>query len=308
MRIVIALGGNALLKRGEPVSAETQRRNAAKAAAAIAPIAQAHELVITHGNGPQVGLLALQAAQSGGAAFPLDVLGAESEGMIGYVIEQELASRLPGRDIATLLTQVAVDPGDPAFKSPTKPVGPFFDKATAERLSAAHGWAMAQEDGGFRRVVPSPLPQRVLEIGVIRRLVEQGVLVICAGGGGVPVTLSKAGAIKGVEAVIDKDRAAALLARALGAAFLLILTDVPAVYTDWSTPHARALSTANPEALKAYRFAPGSMGPKVEAATAFVAATGGVAAIGALTEAPAILAGRAGTTIRRDATLAWHSA
>lgn len=302
MLVVIALGGNALLKRGEPLRAETQRRNVAQAAEAIAEVARGHDVVVTHGNGPQVGLLALQAealrerTRGAAGAFPLDVLGAESEGMIGYVIEQALASRLPGRALATLLTQVEVDPADPAFRAPTKPVGPMLSKDEADALRA-RGIAVAPDGAGFRRVVASPKPLRIRELEAIRILVAAGVIVICAGGGGIPVAVTEGGAIRGLEAVIDKDRSASLLAQSLKADALLILTDVDAVYEKWGTAQARAIGATTPAALSRQKFAPGSMGPKVEAACAFVCTTGAMAGIGALADAPAILRGEKGTRV-----------
>ena len=296
MRILIALGGNALLRRGEPLTAENQRRNVRSAARALAPIAREHELVISHGNGPQVGLLALQ-----GAAYPLDILDAETEGMIGYLIEQELENLLPpGLRCATLLTQVEVDADDPAFSRPTKPIGPLYSRGEAEALAHARSWQVAPDGDRYRRVVPSPRPRRILELGVIRLLVEQGVVVICAGGGGIPVVRRRDGSLLGVEAVIDKDLAAALLARELGADLLLLLTDVDAVYGGWQTPAARAMCRTDPASLVDFEFAPGSMGPKVEAAVEFVEQSGGVAAIGRLEEAAAVLAGEAGTRIERE--------
>jgi carbamate kinase len=302
MLVVVGLGGNALLRRGEPPAAETQRRNVARAADALAEIAREHRLVVTHGNGPQIGLLALQAEASPEVpAYPLDLLGAETEGMIGYLIEQELTARLPGRDIATLLTQVEVDPADPAFARPSKPIGPVYTEAAAQRLAAERGWAVARDGTGFRRVVASPEPRRILELRTIGLLMRAGVVAICAGGGGIPVVIDPAGGIRGVEAVIDKDRSTALLATGLGADALLLLTDVPAISIDWGTPAARAVRRAAPEALRRHAFAAGSMGPKVEAACRFVEATGGLAAIGAIHDAAAILRGEAGTTIKADA-------
>ena len=299
MRVVAALGGNALLRRGEKPDAAVQRRNVAHAADALARLAHEHKLVVTHGNRPQVGLLALQAATFDPAGItPLDVLGAESEGMIGYVIEQELANRLPGRDIATLLTQVEVDSRDPAFAAPSKPIGPTYGEADAKQIAAARNWTVARDGPGFRRVVPSPLPRRILEIDTIRLLVQANVVVVCAGGGGIPVVVGEDGAVRGVEAVIDKDRSAALLAASLGAEALIILTDVAAVYHGWDTADRRAIRYATPGGLAALDFAPGSMGPKVEAACRFVRDTGAMAAIGALGDADALLRGETGTTIR----------
>jgi len=303
MRIVVALGGNALLRRGEPLTAERQRDNVRRAAKALAPIAQAHELVVTHGNGPQVGLLALQGeAGKSGPAFPLDVLDAETEGMIGYLIEQELTNILgPQRRVATLLTQIEVDRDDPAFSAPDKPIGPVYGREEADRLTRARGWKVRPDGEGFRRVVPSPLPRRILEIDTIRLLVDQGVIVICAGGGGIPVVRRADSSFVGVEAVIDKDRASALLAGELAADALLMLTDVDAVYADWGAPSARAIRRAAPDALSELAFAAGSMSPKVESGCGFVARTGGVAGIGRLEDAAAILNGEAGTMIAADA-------
>lgn len=299
MRIVAALGGNALLKRGEPLTAQNQRTNVRRAAAALAGLADAgHSLVVTHGNGPQVGLLALQAAAGpADGAYPLDILGAESEGMIGYLIEQELGGLLPGQPIATLLTQVEVAADDPAFAAPTKPIGPVYDEATARRLAAERAWAVAPDGAFWRRVVASPRPIRIMEGKVIRLLVDHGVLVICAGGGGIPVVTRPDGSQAGVEAVIDKDLASALLARQLEADLLLLLTDVEAVFADFGTPQAHPIRRATPDSLSAEGFAKGSMGPKVAAALAFAGQAGKPAAIGRLEDAPALCAGQAGTWI-----------
>jgi carbamate kinase len=298
MRVVVALGGNALLRRGEPADADVQRGHVEHAARSIAEIARSHDVVVTHGNGPQVGLLALQAdAYDAVRPYPLDVLGAESEGMIGYLLEQSLANALPGRSVATLLTQVVVDLRDPAFERPTKPIGPVYEEAEARRLAAERGFAVAPDGPHFRRVVPSPEPLAIVEIEALRLLVEQGVLVVCVGGGGIPVVVGGDGALRGVEAVIDKDLSAALLARLLVADFLLMLTDVAAVERDWGTAKARPIRRAAPEKLRALAFAAGSMGPKVEAACRFVEATGGRAAIGALEHAAAIVRGEAGTLV-----------
>jgi carbamate kinase len=298
VRVLIALGGNALLRRGEPLEPERQQRNVRHAARSLAEVARAHELVVTHGNGPQVGLLALQAAALEGApSWPLDVLGAETEGMIGYWIELELRNHLPGREIATLLTQVEVEADDPAFARPEKPIGPLYAREEAQRLAADHGWRVAADGGGFRRVVPSPEPRRILELASIRRLLETGVVVVCAGGGGIPVASDASGCHRGVEAVIDKDLAAALLAAELGCDALLLLTDVDAVYEGWGAPGARPLGAAAPAALRARVFEPGTMAPKVEAACRFAAGGRGFAAIGRLEDAASILAGRAGTRV-----------
>jgi carbamate kinase len=299
MRVVVALGGNALLRRGEPLTATNQQANIRLAAQAIAALAQQHDLIITHGNGPQVGLLALQAeAYRGVQPYPLDVLNAETEGMIGYLIEQELRNQLPDRQVVTLLTQVEVDASDPAFAHPTKPIGAIYTQAEAEQLAAERGWAIAPDGNAYRRVVPSPEPRRIIELAAIQLLVEAGALVVCVGGGGIPVVVTPTGGIRGVEAVIDKDLAAALLATSLGAKALLLLTDVDAVYLHWGTTAAQPLHQVTPEQLRRYSFAPGSMAPKVEAACRFVEKTGGLAGIGRLEDATAILAGQAGTLVR----------
>jgi carbamate kinase len=298
MRVVAALGGNALLRRGEPLDAETQRRNVGVAAHALAAVAQEHELVVTHGNGPQVGLLALQAeAYPEGGTYPLDVLGAESEGMIGYLLQQGLRNALPERDVATLLTQVRVDASDPAFSAPTKPIGPVYDRGQAAAVAATRGWAVRPDGPHWRRVVASPEPAGIVEIETIALLVDAGVLVVCAGGGGVPVVARPDGTLRGVEAVIDKDLVAALLAIELRADALLLLTDVAAVETGWGTPAARPVREATPAELRGLGLAAGSMGPKVEAASRFAEATGGRAVIGALEDAAALLGGTAGTTV-----------
>jgi carbamate kinase len=309
MRIVAALGGNALLRRGEAPTMDNQRHNVRAAAAALAPIAVTAELVVSHGNGPQIGLLAAQADKSDHAQpYPLDVLDAETEGMIGYLIEQELANHLPaGRQTATLLTQVEVDPDDPAFERPIKPIGAVYDGDEARDITAQRGWEFRPDGAGWRRVVPSPLPRRILGLYVIELLLRHDVLVICAGGGGIPVVRRPGGELRGIEAVIDKDRTSELLARELNAATLLMLTDVDAVYADWGSPDARAIRRITPQKLGEFSFTPGSMGPKVEAAIAFVEGTGGIAGIGALQDAAAILNGEAGTVVSTDAstTLWW---
>lgn len=310
MRIVVALGGNALLRRGEPLTAENQRYNIRIAAEALAPLAREHQLIISHGNGPQVGLLALQgAAYKADESYPLDVLDAETEGMIGYLIEQELINVLPAeRQLATLLTQIEVDPEDAAFQHPGKPIGPVYSKAEADVLAEQRGWQMAADGQYYRRVVASPRPQRILEMGVIERLVEQGVLVICAGGGGIPVVYREDGRLAGIEAVIDKDLAGSLLARQLKADFFMMLTDVDALYIDWPNPEQRALQRVSTAILRDYSFAAGSMAPKVQAACEFAEQTGGMAGIGRLQDAAAILTGTAGTLIDRDtAALLWRT-
>jgi carbamate kinase len=301
VRIVIALGGNALLRRDDPVTMQVQRRNVRIAAEAIAPLSAGHSIVIVHGNGPQVGLLSLQAeAYKGAEAYPLDVLDAGTQGMIGYLIQQELRSLLPPESqVVTLLTMVAVDADDPAFASPVKFVGPLYDKDAADKLAAEKGWAFRQDGSAWRRVVPSPEPRQILEIQPITWLLERGAVVVCAGGGGIPVAnrSSAPGPLVGVEAVIDKDLASELLAEDLGADLFLMATDVDGVYLDWGTPRQRRLDRVTPEELAGYQFAAGSMGPKVEAATRFAAKTDGRAAIGALADIAAITAGTAGTNV-----------
>lgn len=300
MRIVIALGGNALLQRGQPMTAENQRDNIRTAAERIAAIAPDNELVIAHGNGPQVGLLALQdAAYEAVDPYPLDVLGAETEAMIGYVIEQELGNLLPfEQPFATLLTMIEVDPGDPAFSNPTKPIGPIYDKAIAEKLAADKGWSIAPDGEHFRRVVPSPKPRRIFEIRPIRTLVDQGCIVICAGGGGIPTMYGEDGKLHGVEAVIDKDLAAALLAEELDADMLVIATDVDGVYADWGTPDQKKLGSVTVDEVVSMNLPAGSMGPKVAAACQFAAKTGKEAVIGSLADIDTIVNGDAGTRVR----------
>jgi carbamate kinase len=301
VRVVVGLGGNALLKRGEPLTHEVQRRNVLRAAAALAALAREHELVVTHGNGPQVGLLALQdLAVPELGNFTLDVLGAETEGMIGYLLAQELRNELPGSEVVSLLTQVEVDPEDPAFRYPSKPVGPLYTRAQADALVKAKGWSVAPDGKAFRRVVPSPKPLRVLEIDALRLLTDAGAVVVCAGGGGIPVIFDPFGRVHGVDAVVDKDHSAALVAEEMGADALLLLTDVPAVFVGWGGSSPRPLARSTPEELLALDLAPGSMGPKVEAAATFVERTGGHAAIGALEEAAALLRGEAGTRVEPD--------
>jgi len=303
MLIVTALGGNALLRRGEALTAANQRANVRAACVALAPIAAEHQLVVTHGNGPQVGLLDLQQTVFGGLQ-PFDVLGAETEGMIGYMIEQELGNLLPfERPFATLLTMIEVDPSDPAFRNPTKFIGPVYPKDEADRLAAEKGWVFRQEEDVWRRVVPSPEPKRIFELRPIKWLLERGTIVIAAGGGGIP-TMYQPGADRkliGIECVIDKDLASALLARELGADVFVMLTDADAVQADWGKPTQRPIRRASPEAMRALEFAEGSMGPKVEAAYRFALATGKRAAIGALADLDRILAGEAGTTVTSEA-------
>jgi carbamate kinase len=303
MRIVVALGGNALLKRGEPMTADRQRMNIRAAARALAPLARKHELVLSHGNGPQVGLLALQAAAyTSVEAYPLDVLDAQTEGMIGYMIEQELRNLLPPTvPFATILTMVEVDPADPAFTHPSKFVGPQYTKADADRIGSEKGWTFHKDGDRWRRVVPSPLPRRIFEIRPICWLLEQGVIVICTGGGGIPVKYQPGNdhTLTGVEAVIDKDFASSLLAREIRADLFIMATDVSGVYLDWGKTSARLIRKTTPAQLRHHTFPAGSMGPKVEAACTFVEKTGKRAAIGALAEIEAIVAGVAGTIVQK---------
>jgi carbamate kinase len=301
MRVVVALGGNALLKRGEPMTAERQRANVSVAAAALARVASHHELVVSHGNGPQVGLLALQsAAYEEVEAYPFDVLGAQTEGMIGYLLEQELGNELPFEvPLATLLTMVEVDPADPAFSDPTKFVGPVYERAEAEALAAEKGWVVKPDGAHWRRVVPSPRPKRIFEIRPMRWLLERGTVIICAGGGGIP-TMYEPGMERhliGVEAVIDKDLASSLLARELEADLFVMATDVDGVYVDWGTPGQKRLDRIGANELATMDFPAGSMGPKVAAATEFVAATGRRAAIGSLDQIDGLVDGTAGTNV-----------
>ena len=308
MRVVVALGGNALLRRGEPMTAANQRANVLAACVALAPLARDHELVISHGNGPQVGLLALQgSAYKEVEPYPLDVLGAQTEGMIGYLIQQELGNQLPPEQhIASLLTLIEVNPDDPAFGDPTKPIGPIYNETEASSLAQTKGWTFKPDGASYRRVVPSPAPQRIFGIEAVGWLLERECVVICAGGGGIPVMYSDQPApagrqMVGVEAVIDKDLASALLAADLGADALLIVTDVDAVYTGWGTPQQRAIRRATPAALSETEFAAGSMGPKVRAACTFVETTGRLAVIGSITHTPSLLNGTAGTTVTAGA-------
>ena len=301
MRVVVALGGNALLKRGEPMTAENQRINVRVAAPALAAVAKEHQLVLSHGNGPQVGLLALQAAAyTDVEAYPLDILGAQTEGMIGYVLEQELGNAMPPEvPLATILTMVQVDPLDPAFQDPTKFVGPIYTKADADALAVEKSWVFKADGEHWRRVVPSPEPMAIFEIRPIRWLLDQGTVLICAGGGGVPTMFLPEAktTLVGVEAVIDKDLASQLLAREVNADLYVMATDVDAVYADWGTPQQRPLGEIAVDELRGLSFPAGSMGPKVEAACRFVEQTGGRAAIGSLTQIQQIVNGEVGTQV-----------
>src|SRR3954453_15299531 len=300
VRIVVALGGNALLQRGQPMTADQQRANVRVAATQLAPIAEGNELVISHGNGPQVGLLALQAAAYTAVdPYPLDVLGAQTEGMIGYMIEQELGNLLPfERPFATILTMVEVDPNDPAFSNPTKFIGPVYERAEAETLAAEKGWAIKQDGQKWRRVVASPEPKRIFEIRPITWLLEKGAVVVCTGGGGIP-TMYERGTrrLVGAEVVIDKDRASALLAEQLNADLFVMATDVDAVYSGFGTPEQAPIRRTTPADVEHMNLPAGSMGPKVEAAAAFVEKTGKRAAIGTLAELRDVVAGDKGTQV-----------
>jgi carbamate kinase len=305
MRVVVALGGNALLRRGQPMTIESQQANVEVACDHLAPVARDHELVIAHGNGPQIGLLALEgAAYEPVPAYPLDVLGAETQGMIGYLVQRELGNRLPiERPVATLLTMVEVDPDDPAFGDPAKPIGPLYDAAGAERLRAERGWVFRPDGDGLRRVVPSPTPKRILEQRQIVWLLEHGAVVICAGGGGIPTAYRPGRGLVGVEAVIDKDHASALLARGVDADVFVMATDTSAAFLRFGAPDQRAVAAAHPDAILARHgseFGAGSMLPKVTAACDFARATGRPAVIGALTDIERLVAGAAGTRIAPD--------
>jgi len=309
MRIVIALGGNALLRRGQALTAENQRDNVRVAAEAMAPIAKEHQLVISHGNGPQVGLLALQgAAYKPDEAYPLDVLGAQTEGMIGYMIEQELGNLLPVEiPFASILTMIEVDPSDPAFGDPTKFIGPVYEESEARRLAEEKNWSIKQDGDKWRRVVASPLPKRIFEIRPIKWLLEKQTIVICAGGGGIPTVYDEDRKLQGSEAVIDKDLASELLARELEADLFIMATDTDAVYVGWETPDAKAIKLSSPRCIQEFEFPAGSMGPKVNAACQFAERTGKAAAIGALADLPAIVLGQAGTTVSGGvAGIEWH--
>ena len=302
MRLVSPLGGNDLLTRGEPTLCENQRENVSLACRQIAKAYAGNELVVTHGNGPQVGLLALQNnAYKKVPMYPLDVIGAESVGMIGYMIQQELVNYVPKpATLATILTKTQVDPNDPAFEHPTKPVGPVYEKEEAEQLAKQHGWTIAPDNDKWRRVVPSPDPKRIWGLAPLKTLVENGHIVICCGGGGVPTYFDKNGRLVGAEAVIDKDLASSVLAASLDADLFIIATDVDGAYINWGKPDQKKIVQADPKSLREFGFAKGSMGPKVEAACRFVERTGKTAVIGALSEIEKILAGESGTRVVKE--------
>jgi carbamate kinase len=310
MRVVVALGGNALLRRGQAMTADNQRLNVKTACVELAPVAHEHELVIAHGNGPQVGLLALQgAAYKEVPTYPLDVLGAETQGMIGYLVEQELGNLVPfDKPLATMLTMIEVDPADSAFQDPTKPIGPIYDEESADAMAREKDWTFKPDGDYFRRVVPSPKPKRIFELRQIKWLLEKGAIVICAGGGGIPVMYADRAApaldgpdkeLVGIEAVIDKDFASGLLAAGIDADVFVMATDADAVYEDWGEPGQRAIARANPDDMlkMSEQFPAGSMRPKVVAACEFAKSTGGSAAIGGLNDISDMLAGTAGTII-----------
>lgn len=297
--VVVALGGNALLRRGEPLEADVQRRNIETAVKTISEIAKVYNVVLVHGNGPQVGLLALQGLEYKKVnPYPLDVLGSETQGMIGYMLMQEFKNYLPNRNISCMLTQMTVDPNDPAFADPTKPIGPIYEEAEARELAEKFHWIVKPDGQHFRRVVPSPRPTGIVEHEAITQLIDAGHLVICTGGGGIPVKKEN-GKLAGVEAVIDKDMSAAFLAKQLDADALLILTDADAVYLDWGKPTQHALRSTTPSELAKFEFDAGSMGPKIEASCEFIQQGGKVVGIGALEDGLQILQGQAGTNITK---------
>ncbi|WP_061019196.1 carbamate kinase [Vibrio splendidus] len=298
--VVVALGGNALLRRGEPLEADVQRRNIETAVKTISEIAKVYNVVLVHGNGPQVGLLALQGLEYKKVnPYPLDVLGSETQGMIGYMLMQEFKNYLPNRNISCMLTQMTVDPNDPAFADPTKPIGPIYEEAEARELAEKFHWIVKPDGQHFRRVVPSPRPTGIVEHEAITQLIDAGHLVICTGGGGIPVKKEN-GKLVGVEAVIDKDMSAAFLAKQLDADALLILTDADAVYLDWGKTTQHALRSTTPSELAQFEFDAGSMGPKIEASCEFIQQGGKVVGIGALEDGLQILQGLAGTNITKD--------
>ncbi|MEU0568811.1 carbamate kinase [Nonomuraea sp. NPDC005983] len=303
MRVIVALGGNALLRRGQKPDARLQVGNVAESVKTLAKLAEKHELIITHGNGPQVGMLALESTADPNLTrpYPFDTLGAATQGMIGYWILQALQNALPGRQVMAMVTQTLVSAVDPAFENPTKFVGQVYDQQEAEKLAKEYGWTVRADGEYWRRVVPSPAPQRVVETRLIRRSVREGVVVVCAGGGGVPVIRDAQGRLTGVEAVIDKDLTASMLAEALECDAFLILTDVPRVMRDFGTPGQSEIANTTPHELRAIDFPAGSMGPKVEAVCRFVETTGDMAAIGRLDQAEQILEGAAGTIVTPNA-------
>ncbi|MEQ4716346.1 carbamate kinase [Nonomuraea sp. B19D2] len=299
MRVIVALGGNAVLKRGQAPDADVQQANIRAAVKTLARLALEHELVITHGNGPQVGLLAVESAADPSLTrpYPFDTLGAQTQGMIGYWMQQALQNALPGRQVLAMVTQTLVTAVDPAFEHPTKFIGQVYTQEEAEKLAAEYGWTVRQDGSHWRRVVPSPVPRRIVETRLIRTMIREGVVVICAGGGGIPVVRDERGRLTGVEAVVDKDLTTSMLAEALDCDAFLSLTDVPRVMRGFGTPHESEIAHTTPHELRALEFPSGSMGPKVEAACRFVETTGDMAAIGRLDQAERILDGSAGTIV-----------
>jgi carbamate kinase len=299
MRIVVALGGNALLQRGQVPDAAAQVENIRVAVAALAPLALEHDLLITHGNGPQVGVLAMESAADPRLTgpYPFDALGAMTQGLIGYWVLQAFGNALPeDKPMTAVINQTLVDLNDPAFENPTKFVGEVYDEAQARELAARYGWQVRQDGPHWRRVIASPQPLRIIEVPLIRRLMGEGVLVVCAGGGGVPVAM-RDGDLVGVEAVIDKDLSAAMLAVDVEADLLMVLTDVASVVEDFGTPQARPIGRIPASELRAKGFPAGSMGPKVEAACRYVQRTGKRAVIGRLADAGRLVDGEVGTYV-----------
>lgn len=309
MLVLVALGGNALLQRHERPDADIQRHHVHRAAAALAPLAAEHQLVVCFGNGPQIGLLALESQDDPtlSRAYPLDALGAQTQGMIGYWLAQELHNAGVGRPVVAVVTQTVVDAGDPAFASPSKFIGLGRSRHEAEQLARRHGWQIRADGPDWRRVVPSPRPRGIVELDSVRRLLDTGAVVVCGGGGGAPVTRDEAGCLAGVEAVVDKDHTSARIAVDLGADRLLLLTDVMAVMRDFGTPDARPIGHLGVDQVPGLHLPAGSMGPKVAACADFTSATGRPSAIGALTDAAAVLRGDAGTTVTPSPDLAHTS-
>lgn len=295
--LVIALGGNALLQRGAVLSAENQYKSIALIADAIGELAKKYRIAIVHGNGPQVGLLALQNLNYRDVPpYPLDILVAETQGMIGYMLAQKLSASHPEQAVSTLMTRILVDGDDEAFQQPTKFIGPVYAPKEETHLRQQYGWTMKMDGEHLRRVVPSPEPKQILDIEAVHALLAKNQVVICSGGGGIPMVATEQG-LQGVEAVIDKDLAAALLAEALDADHLVILTDADAVYTGWGTPSQQAIRSATPQQLAPLAVPDGSMGPKIMAVSRFVERSGKEAHIGALKDIDAVLNGSAGTLI-----------
>lgn len=295
--LVVAIGGNALLQRGELMSCENQRKSVEATAQSLAKLHEEYRLVIVHGNGPQVGLLALQnLAYRDCPPYPLDILGAETQGMIGCLMQQGIKKELPNTNVTTLITQVMVNSDDPAIADPSKFIGPVYDKESAQQLADQHGWTIKPDGDYWRRVVPSPTPSKIMESDAIKSLLEKDHIVICGGGGGAPI-VKNGTTIKGFEAVIDKDATAALLASEIGAAELLILTDGSHVYLDWGKPNARPLTDVTVKEMRSYSFAAGSMGPKVNACCDFAEQTGGTGNIGDLYQAVDVMKRTTGTRI-----------